>query len=909
MRTPLLLAASFALALAGVAVPAAAAELPALDFERYELSNGLDVILHVDRSTPIVGVNVWYHVGSKNEKPGRTGFAHLFEHMMFQGSQHYDEDYFLPLEKAGAQVNGSTTEDRTNYWENVPSDQLEMALFLEADRMGYLLPAMTAEKLANQKDVVKNEKRQGDNQPYAKAWDLLPGLIFPEGHPYAWTVIGSMEDLSAASLEDVSEFFRRYYAPNNASLAVAGDFDPAQAKAMIEKYFAGIPSGPAVDRLESWVPRLDGERRLLAEDAVELDKLIMAWPVPGDYQPGDAELELLSSVLATGKTSRLYKRLVYELQIAQEVEAYVDGRELCGLFMIEATARPGVSLAQLETVIDEELAALRAKGPGKDELQLAKTGFEGRFLRSLQRVGAWGGKADLLNKYNTFLGDPGRLQWDLDRHLAVTPAAVQRYAAEYLGPQQRALIEVVSAQKPAPALAGAPASELPGPGAPVSFSPPALQRATLANGLELFLVEKHELPLVQVTLNIKSGWTADPADRPGTAALTAALLDEGTAGRDALAIAEEARRLGARLNTESFFDGSRISLNVLKRELTGGLALMSDILLGASFPAEELERQRQQLLGQIQQDNSQPRVAAMKLMQKRLFGEGHPYAQPMTGTGTAASLARIGREDLRAFHAAHYRPNNAAIVVVGDITLAEASAQLNRAFRSWQAGPPVAAAIPAPHSATGPRICLVDRPGAQQSMILVGELGPKRSDPGYLPFEVMNSALGGGFIARINMNLREDKGYTYGSYSFLQSFKAAGAFGCSAPVHTQYTGAALSEILREIREIRGERPIGEQEFSECRNRLVQGYPARFETLEGIAAQLSDLLVNELPLSQWSDYVARVQAIDRDTANRSAREQLDPETLQIVIVGDRAAVLPQLAELGMTDVVEISAADL
>ncbi|TFG88442.1 MAG: insulinase family protein, partial [Gemmatimonadales bacterium] len=498
MRTALLLAASLALALAnaGAAVPGVAAELPPLEFEHYELPNGLDVILHVDHSTPIVGVNVWYHVGSKNEKPGRTGFAHLFEHMMFQGSQHYDNDYFLPLQNAGGQVNGSTTEDRTNYWENVPSDQLELALFLEADRMGYLVPAMTEEKLANQRDVVKNEKRQGDNQPYAKAWDLMPGLLFPGEHPYSWTVIGSMEDLSAASLEDVSEFFRRYYAPNNASLAVAGDFDLAQAKAMIEKYFAGIPSGPAVDRLEAWVPRLDGERRFLAEDAVEMGKLIMAWHMPGNYQPGDAELELLSSVLATGKTSRLYKRLVYDRQIAQEVEVYVDRRELSSIFMIEATARDGVPLERIEAVIDEELAAVRSKGVTKDELSLAKVGYEGRFLRSLQRVGAWGGKADVLNKYNTFLGDPGRLQWDLDRHLAVTPAAVQRTAAEYLGPQQRAVLEIVAAQKPVPATASAPASELPGAGAPVSFSPPALEHATLANGLELYLVEKHELPLV-----------------------------------------------------------------------------------------------------------------------------------------------------------------------------------------------------------------------------------------------------------------------------------------------------------------------------------------------------------------------------------------------------------------------------
>ncbi|MBM4117707.1 insulinase family protein, partial [bacterium] len=518
-------------------------------------------------------------------------------------------------------------------------------------------------------------------------------------------------------------------------------------------------------------------------------------------------------------------------------------------------------------------------------------------------------KADLLNNYNTFLGDPGRLQWDLDRHLAVSPAAVQRYAVEYLQRDLRAVLSVVPAAEPlAAATSGEPAG-LPAPGPAIRFSPPAIQRAALANGLELYLVEKRELPLVQVTLNIRSGWAADPADRPGTAALTAELLDEGTARRDALAISEAARRLGARLSTESGFDASRVSLNVLRRELGPGLALMSDLVLGASFPPEELERQRQRLLGQVQQENAQPRLIAMKLMQKRLYGEGHPYAQPMTGTGTAASIQRLRREDLVAFHAAHYRPNNAAVVVVGDLTLADAIAALEKAFRKWEAAPVPAASIPAPRPAGGPRVCLVDRPGAQQSMILLGQLGPRRADPAYLPFEVMNAALGGGFIARINMNLREDKGYTYGSYSFVNGLKGAGAFACAAPVHTQFTGAALKELLREIGDIRGPRPIGDEEFRECQGRLVQGYPARFETLEGMAGQLSELLVNELPLSHWSDYMARVQAVDRETANRSAREQLDPDRMQIVIVGDRSAVLPQLAELGLTDVQELKAEEL
>ena len=910
MRSASLAAAGLLLVLAAAQPARAADELPALAIEHYELPNGLDVILHEDHSTPIVAVNVWYHVGSKNEKPGRTGFAHLFEHMMFQGSEHYDDDYFLPLQKTGGQVNGSTTEDRTNYWENVPSDQLDLALYLEADRMGYLLPAMTEEKLANQKDVVKNEKRQGENQPYAKGYEIMTELLYPSDHPYSHTVIGSMDDLSAASLEDVSDFFRRYYAPNNASLAVAGDFDSAEAKALIEKYFAPIPSGPQVDRLESWIPRLDGERRLVAEDAVELPQLTMSWHTPGNYQPGDAEFDLLASVLAGGKTSRLYKRLVYEMEIAQDVSAWEDGRELSGVFTIEATAREGVALETIEAVIDEELAALRAKGVTKDELELAKVGYESRFMRRLQRVGAWGGKADLMNNYNTFLGDPNRLQWDVNRYRQVTPADVASYVDEYLPASRRAVLYIVPEHSRVASGEAAMPEGLPAPGEAVSFAPPAVERATLDNGLEIYVVQKHELPLVQVTLNFKSGWAADPVDRPGTAAFTAELLDEGTKRRDALQIAEDARRLGARLGTNSAFDGSQVSLNILRSQLDAGLELMGDVVMNASFPADEVERQRKSTLGQIRQENSQPRLAAVKLMQQRLFGEGHPYAQPMTGTGTAASVSRLTREDLVGFHATHYRPNNAMVVVVGDITLAEARAHLDKALGKWKRGDVPAVSIPAPKPVTGPRIALLDRPDAQQSMIVVGQLGPERASAEFLPFEVMNAALGGGFIARINMNLREDKGYTYGSYSFVNGLKGAGSWGCAAGVQTKFTGASLGEMFKEIRDIQGARPIGEQEFVDCKNRLVQGYPQRFETLEGMAGQLSELLTEGMPLSEWSDYVDRVQAMDLARANRSAREMLHPDSMQIVIVGDKKEVLPQLAEIGMDDqVVEVSADEL
>jgi len=634
------------LALSIPVATAVAHDLPDLSYEKYVLDNGLQVILHEDHTVPMVSVNIWYHVGSKNEKPGRTGFAHLFEHMMFQGSENHDQDYFAPLQKIGATINGSTSEDRTNYWENVPSDQLELALWLESDRMGYLVPAMTEDRLENQRDVVRNEKRQGENQPYAVSRQLMLELLFPADHPYHHTVIGSMEDLGAASLEDVSEFFELYYAPNNASLCVAGDIDVDEAKKLIDKYFGTLPPGRPVQRLEKWMPTLDGEHRAVAQDDVELPRLYMAWHTPGVLQPGDAEFDLLSSILSSGKTSRLYKALVYEQQIAQDVNTYQDSREISSIFNLQVTAKPGVSIDDLERAVDAELRKLLDKGVKRDELSRALTSWEASFMRRMQLVGGFGGKADQLNAYNIRTGDPGYMKTDLQRYRDATAKTVMATARAYLDLDRRAVLHVVPLGQLAVAEADVDRTQMPGAGREPSFSPPAIQTAELSNGMELYLVEKHDLPLVQANLVVKSGWAADPADKPGATALTADMLDEGTRSRDALEISDRARELGAQLGTFSGFDGMYVNLNVLKSKLAEGLDLMSDVALNPTFPESELERIRAEYLGRIQQETMQPVVVAYKLFQKRLYGEGHPYAQPFTGTGTAASVQLLTRQDL-----------------------------------------------------------------------------------------------------------------------------------------------------------------------------------------------------------------------------------------------------------------------
>ena len=878
------------------------ANLPEVKFEKFKLSNGLEVIFHEDHSIPVVAVNVWYHVGSKNEKPGRTGFAHLFEHMMFQGSQHHDEDYFTPLQKAGALLNGSTAEDRTNYWENVPSNYLELALWLESDRMGFLIPAMTQAKLDNQRDVVKNERRQSmENQPYAKAYDLFPSLLYPPNHPYSWPVIGSMADLSAASIEDISEFFRTYYAPNNASLSIAGDFNPVEARKFVEKYFAPIPPGPAVDRLSGWIPRLNTVKRAVMQDNVELPRLFFAWHTPAHFQSGDAEFDLLASILSDGKTSRLYQSLVYERQIAQDVMAYQASQELGSIFEIQVTAREGHTLPELEAAVDAELQKLLETGVTQAELSEAQNNYEAQFVRALQLIGGFGGIADRLNMYNIMLGDPGKFQWDLNRYLQATPADLLHYAKEYIQLQSRVILHVVPFGNLAAGSADDDRRSEPKPAKEPSFDPPKIQKGKLSNGLEILLVEDHKLPLLHLDLVLKSGWAADPSDRPGAASLTAELLDEGTTTRTALQIAQETKACGAVLSTDSSFDNSTVQLNVLGKNLDRGLDLMSDIVLNPTFPTEELERQRQIYLGMIQQESKEPNITARKVFLRLLFGSEHPYGQPFTGTGTVASIQAIRRDDLLGYYRANYFPNNSAITIAGDITMEEAKSKLERAFGNWKRGEVRHREVPAPPKIGSTKIFLIDKPNAPQSVIYIGHLGIRRSDPDYATLTVLNRALGGKFTSRLNLNLREDKGYSYGVRSVFFETQGVGPFMTYAPVQSQSTKESIVEIIRELREIAETRPLTEEEIVDAKDNIIKGYPQMFQTYSGIADQLGELFTYDLPLDEWRRYLKEVESVNREMTTKAAKKHFHSNELLIVVSGDRRQIEPQIRELNLGDI--------
>ncbi|MCB1181940.1 insulinase family protein [bacterium] len=894
------------LALVLVLAPAPAARaadefvLPELALETYTLSNGLHVILHEDHRLPTVSVNVWYHVGSKDEKPGRTGFAHLFEHMMFQGSAHHDDDYFTPLQKIGGQVNGSTNTDRTNYWQNVPADQVELALQLEADRMGWLLPAMTQEKLDNQRDVVKNEKRQGENRPYAVAREALQRLLFPEGHPYRWTTIGSMDDLSAASLEDVQDFFRLHYTPNNASLCVAGDFDPARVKEWVAAYFGPIPPGRPLERLTEWVPTLAGERRAVAEDAVDTPRLYMAWHTPGYYAPGDAEFDLLGAILAGGKTSRLHRRLVLELQIAQDVRARQRSRELGGVFEIEATAAPGHDIAELEAVIDEELERLLDKGVTGEEVELARTGIETDFVRDLQEVGGFGGRADRLNRYHVFAGRADYLAADLARYRNAYAGAVGAWARRCLGRDNRAVLHVVPrgdlAAMPEPA--GLDRTRLAGSAGAAAFVPPSIGEAVLENGLKVWTIPDPSLPLVQFRLEIRSGWASDPAGRAGTAALTADLLDEGAGGRDALDLARDAERLGARLRTTSSFDGSSVAIEVLANRARDGLELLRDVALEPDFPVEDFERVRRARLARVRQEARRPRDQAVKAFQERCFGAGHPYAQPYTGSGDPEALAALDVADLAAFHAAHYTADNAVLVVAGALDGETALALARDVFGRWAPGERPAPDVPAAAPAAAGSILVLDRPGAAQSFIVGGFPAVARRDADYTALDVVNTAFGGQFGSRINMNLREDKGYTYGVRSQLLALGGGGAFLMSTPVETGVTVAAMRELVAEMDSLRTARPLRGDELADNRNRLVMGFPQRFETRSDVAAAAGELALYGLPRDTWQDFAAAVAGVDEAVAAAAVARHLDPARLIWVVVGDAAVIGPELEAAGL-----------
>ncbi len=883
-------------------------KLPAIKYKEFTLKNGLRVIMHEDRSTPVVAVNVWYHVGSKNEAAGRTGFAHLFEHMMFQGSKNYGDGYLGAMDEAGANVNGTTNSDRTYYYEVVPSNFLERALYLEADRMGGLLDAMTQEKLDNQRDVVKNERRQRvDNQPYGTAGENIGAIMYPKGHPYNWSVIGSLEDLSAASLDDVKGFFRQYYVPNNAVLVIAGQYDEKQARQWIEKYFGPIAKGSDITRPNPAQPTLDKEIRTTVEDVVPLPRVTLVWHGVPQYAADEAALDMLSSILSAGRGSRLQSNLVFGKEIAQNVFANNGTNEIAGLFQISATAKQGKTLEENEKEINTEIERIKKDAPTADEMKRALNGIEAQTIFGLQTVLGKGGQ---LSNYSGYRGNPDYFQADLDRYFKVTSADVQRVANKYLT-ANRLVISYVKGTPPAMnAAANRPAStvakkkdeallakqkaNLPKPGPNPNFSLPAIEKTKLSNGMNVWIVQQKELPIVSMNLVLNAGGTFDPADKSGVSSFTASMLTQGTKTRSANDVSNQLQSIGASVNAGAGWDSTNVTMQTLTKNLDEALSIYSDVIVNPAFPNTEFESNRRRLLGSFFQRKSNPTAVSDIVYNKVLYGN-QPYGRQLSGD--EKSVKAMSRDDLARFYEANYHPNDGTLIVVGDVDSKTLLPRLEKAFSGWKAGEAKPSASTNFVMTGKPGIYFVDKPGAAQSSVSIGQVGIERGNPDFYAVQVMNAILGGGGSARLFMNLREDKGYTYGAYSRFSFRRGAGPFSASAEIQTGSTKESIIEFMKELNGIRGAIPVSNEELENNKQSLIRRYPSGFETVGAISNQLANLVTFGLPDSYFNDYISKVNAVTVGDVTRVANKYLDPSKMSIVIVGDRKTVESGLKDLG------------
>ena len=868
-----------------------------IPFEKYSLSNGLDVILQEDHSLPTVAVNVWYHVGSKDEEPGRTGFAHLFEHVMFEGSKHHNRNYFEPLQKAGGELNGSTALDRTNYWENVPSNYLELALWLESDRMGFLLDALDQKRFDIQRDVVKNERRQSyENRPYGSSYLLLQPALFPPPHPYNWPTIGSQEDLDAASLDDVKGFFSRFYGPSNASLAIAGDFDPNQAKSWIEDYFGDIPPVPPVTRIGRMASSLTREVEIVLRDKVQLPRLYLVWPSVPLLDEAEAPLDILGAVLGSGKSSRLYRSLVYDKQIASDVSVSNYSEEIAGEFGIQITASPGHTLKEIQDVVETEIRRIRQEPPSEREVARAKNRLESQVTRQLERVGGFGGRADQLNHYNVMAGDPGLVNTDLRRYLDVGSEDILRAARDVLG-ENRVHLSVLPEEQMSASASVVDRTVMPGAAKAGTFSPAVPRRHRLANGLNVLHVGRSGVPLVAIGLVVDAGAVTDASERPGVAHLTASMLTEGTSTRSSQQIAEELEFLGARIESTAGREHVVISTETLTTHWETAMAIVSDLVKNATFPENELERVRKERVADLSRISDYATAIAGRAARALVYGPDSAYGRPITGT--EASVSEITHGEIVAQFERRYGPQNATLLVVGDVTEEEVLSRVGALLGDWQPGKAEPRSIASGDSqATPATIYLADKPGAPQSVIRAGHMTVPRGDADYYALTMLNYVFGGQPTARLFMNWRQDKGYSYGYYSSIDWLTGPSALFAGGSVETGVTKESVIETLSEFAGIRGERPVSTEEFQAAKDGILQGFPGLFETNGQILQQLSNIAVFGLPDDYYSHVVANMEAVTLSETHRVARERVDDEHLAVLVVGDREAVEPGLAEVGL-----------
>lgn len=893
-------------AAAGPARPVFARDRYRIPHTTFTLDNGLRVIVHEDHSAPVVAVNLWYHVGSRNEERGKTGFAHLFEHFFFNGSENYPHGFREAMDDLGANNrNGTTSTDRTNFFENVPVSALERTLYLEADRLGFLAGRITQESLERERGVVKNEKRQGENQPYAKVFSRIAETLYPAAHPYSWSVIGSMEDLDAASLEDVKAWYATYYGPNNCVLSLAGDITAARAKELVTKYFNGIPPGPPLRRAEQWVPRLDRHVREEAEDRVPQPLIHRSWHAPGWNDPDIHLLTLAASVLSGSKSARLGRRLIYDKDLVTQINASADRNEIASTFDIQALVKVGTDPAIVEQEIDAVVRTFLAEGPTAAELQRAQSRILAAFVRGSEALGGFGGRADVLAESLTFADNTEAYLDRLQRIATATPAQVKAAAARWLDAPQYTMVvrpypklgpgQTTLDRKALPALGDAP---------DVTF--PAVQRTTLANGLSVVLLERHATPLVNVALAVDAGYAADDPAKAGLAALTLNLMDDGTTTRDAFRIVDELDALGARISTRSSLDLSFVRLQALPASLAPSLQILADVVQNPVFPADLVDIEKRRQVAQIGLEKADPRGAVLRLLPAILYGGSHAYGRPFSGSGEQDTVASITREDLQRWHRAWFKPNASTIIVTGDVKMAQLEPALEQAFAKWPRGETPKKAIDTVARSAGRKVYLVDQPDAPQSVIVAAHVTERAGRPQDLAVETVMRNFGGMSTSRLNRNLRLDKHWSYGVIGAMPAARGPRPFYVVAPVQTDKTKESIVELVKELKGIAGERPIAGEEFQSIMRTQTLGLPGRFDSLDALERAAADIIGLGYPDDHYAKYATNVRALTEKALADAATSYIRPGEVVWVIVGDLKKVEAGIRSLDLGEVIRLDA---
>ena len=877
-------------------------DLPEIKYEKFTLPNGLRVIVHEDRKIPVVAVNIWYHVGSKDERPGKTGFAHLFEHLMFNGTENYNNEYFGPFQQVGAtDMNGTTNNDRTNYFENVPTPALDLALWMESDRMGHLLGVVNEEKLDEQRGVVQNEKRQGENQPYGRVFLQASKSTFPVGHPYSWTTIGSLEDLNAATLEDVQTWFKTYYGPNNAVLSLAGDINVDEAKEIVTKYFGDIPPGPSPIKKKKWIAKRSGEKREIMYDRVPNTRIYKVWNTPEIGSPEHTHFELMASLLTGGKNSSLYQELVYKKRLATSVSAFYYDRELAGQFWIAVDLANGQSLEELEAALDDTLSEFIKRGPNAKRLKNTKTSIRASSIKGLQRIGGFGGKSDLLAYSEVYTGDPGAYLKFINDMMDITNKDIKNTASAWLTDGAYVLTVVPEENRTFSTESLVDRTQLPFPTDFPVLDLPKIQRAKLSNGLDVVLAERHDVPMINLSFQIKSGHATDPKDQPGLASFAMSMLTEGTGSYDALELSDRLEELGTDLYTNTGLDVSSVNISSLKSNFVDSLKIMHEVITDPTFDQTEIERKKVRWLAAIDQSLSTPNGMVSNLIPEILYGDNHPYAKPFSGNGTRESIQWMSREDLINYKQRFIAPSNASLIVVGDTTLEEVVPMLEFQFGKLAENKMLKGAqldYEVENQSETRRVYLVDKPGAVQSLIVAGQLMPAIGSSDEIDIDLMNRVIGGSFTSRLNMNLREDKSWSYGVRTRLSQYKGPRPMLVYAPVQTDKTIPSIQEIIREYEEYLSSNPAKDEELEAIVKDLSLGLIGDYETFGALMSGLSGIVSQGRDDNYIDTLPTKYRSMTIEDINSAAKKYLDPSVWTWVIVGDLSKIKEGIEELNL-----------